>query len=106
QIDPPPDLVLEIDLSRSSINRIAIYGVMGVPEVWRYHKNKLSFLARQPDGRYATVAQSLSLPPLTPADLTPFLAMRASDDENTVIRQFRAWIKKTFLAGGATPPTP
>ncbi|HEY9740149.1 MAG TPA: Uma2 family endonuclease, partial [Coleofasciculaceae cyanobacterium] len=34
--DPPPDLVIEIDISSSSINRLSLYAALGVPEVWRY----------------------------------------------------------------------
>ena len=34
--DPPPDLVIEIDITSSSINRLDIYADIGVPEVWRY----------------------------------------------------------------------
>jgi len=105
-VDPPPDLVLEIDISRSSVNRMAIYGVMGVPEVWRYRNQKIAFLARQPDGRYTEIPQSLSLPPLAPSDLLPFLAMRHSADEIAIVRQFRAWVLQKFPAGGATPPGP
>ena len=35
-IHPPPDLVLEIDVTRRSINRLEMYGALGVPEVWRF----------------------------------------------------------------------
>ena len=34
--DPPPDLVIEIDITSSSINRLDLYADLGVPEVWRY----------------------------------------------------------------------
>jgi Uma2 family endonuclease len=106
RVDPPPDLVVEIDISRSSLDRMAIYGIMGVPEVWRYRKQRVAFLARQPDGRYAEVPQSLSLPPLASADLPPFLAMRGTADENTIIRQFRSWIGQKLPSGDATTPAP
>jgi Uma2 family endonuclease len=106
RVDPPPDLVLEIDISRRSVNRMAIYGAMGVPEVWRYRKQKLSFVALQPDGRYADVPRSLALPPLTPGDLTPFLVRVGAVDETALVRQFRGWIQQTFPAGGAAPPAP
>jgi Uma2 family endonuclease len=99
RVDPPPDLIVEIDISRSSLDRMAIYGIMGVPEVWRYRKQSVAFLARQPDGRYVEVPQSLSLPPLASADLPPFLAMRGTADENAIIRQFRAWIGRKFSPG-------
>ena len=34
--DPPPDLIIEIDISSPSSRRIDIYKQLGVPEVWRY----------------------------------------------------------------------
>ena len=103
RVDPAPDLVVEIDISRSSVDRMAIYGIMGVPEVWRYHKQRHAFLALQPDSSYVEVPQSLSLPPLASADLPPFLAMRGTADVNAIIRQFRSWIGQKFPSGGATP---
>ena len=48
QIDPPPDLVLEIDISRSSLDRMAIYSVLGVPEVWRYPSASSFFKRSRP----------------------------------------------------------
>ncbi len=105
RVDPPPDLVLEIDITHSSLDRMGIYGILGVPEVWRYSKGTLRFRARQPDGNYADTPTSLSLPPLKPADLMPFLAMRTTTDEIAIVRAFRAWIRQNFPAGGATPPS-
>lgn len=34
QRDPPPDLVVEIDISPSAVDRMAIYALLRVPEVW------------------------------------------------------------------------
>jgi len=34
--DPPPDLVLEVDITNPSDRRLQIYALLGVPEVWRY----------------------------------------------------------------------
>jgi len=36
-IAPVPDLVLEIDITRSSLDKFVIYGALGVPEIWRYN---------------------------------------------------------------------
>ena len=85
---------------------MGIYGILGVPEAWRYSKGTLRFRARQPDGNYADTPASLSLPPLKPADLTPFLAMRGASEENAIIRQFRSWIRQNFPSAGAAPPVP
>ena len=35
RVDPPPDLAIEIDFTRSSLDRMSIYAALGVPEVWR-----------------------------------------------------------------------
>ena len=32
---PPPDLAIEVEVSRSAVKALAIYARMGVPEVWR-----------------------------------------------------------------------
>jgi Uma2 family endonuclease len=33
---PPPDLVVEADLTSSSLDKLTIYASLGVAEVWRY----------------------------------------------------------------------
>ncbi len=35
-VDPPPDLAIEVEVSRSAASRLPIYAALGVPEVWRY----------------------------------------------------------------------
>jgi Uma2 family endonuclease len=92
--DPPPDLVVEIDVTRGSVPRMPIYAALGVPEVWRIRRGDLSFQALQPDGEYAETPVSLTLPPLTPANLTRFLDLRGQQEENALVRQFRAWVRK------------
>lgn len=98
--DPPPDLVIEIDLTRSSVPRLPIYAALGMPEVWRITRGVLSFQVLQPDQTYAAAAVSRSLPPLRPADLQRFLDMRGRLDENAVVRRFREWVRKL------SPPAP
>src|SRR2546428_13487493 len=35
-INPPPDIVFEIDVSHESTRKLQFYAGLGVPEVWRY----------------------------------------------------------------------
>lgn len=44
KIDPPPDIVVEIDITRSTINKRSIFARFGVPEVWRYDGEKIDIL--------------------------------------------------------------
>src|SRR5262245_35114566 len=34
-VDPPPDIVIEVDTTRSSLSKFPIYAALGVPEMWR-----------------------------------------------------------------------
>jgi Uma2 family endonuclease len=99
---PPPDLTIEVDLTRSSLDRMAIYAALGVPEVWRIDSQGLSFHGLQ-GGTYAPLSHSLSFPLVTPADLTGFLQLRAQTDETSLVIQFRAWVRQR-IAGSSIPP--
>jgi Uma2 family endonuclease len=92
--DPPPDLAIEVDVTRSSLDRMAIYAKLRVPEVWRYTADGLTFNVLNAEGKYdAAAASTLFSLPIAPADLLPFIQMRGQMDDNAVIKQFRAWIK-------------
>lgn len=39
--DPPPDLVVEIDISRSSVNKLGLFAAFAVPEVWQHKGDRL-----------------------------------------------------------------
>jgi Uma2 family endonuclease len=106
RVDPPPDLAIEVDITNSSLDRMSIYATLGVPEVWRLEGQTLSFHALGTNRKYSVVSQSLSFPMVTPVDLIPFIALRTGQDENSVIRQFRAWVRQQIAASGTTPSTP
>jgi Uma2 family endonuclease len=67
-VDPPPDLVVEIDITSPSLGKLPIYARIGVPEVWRYDEGRVEILALRGEG-YAEVTESTILPPLTREDL-------------------------------------
>jgi Uma2 family endonuclease len=94
RVDPPPDLAIEVDLTRRSIDRMGIYARLRVPEVWRKDASGLTFNVLQADGRYAEQSHSLAFPQFTPSDLTAHLALRKLCDENEVVRQFREFVRQ------------
>jgi Uma2 family endonuclease len=106
--DPPPDLAVEVDVTRSSLDRMGIYARLGVPEVWRLDGDTLTFHVLGGDGKYAEAPVSRSFPLVTPADLLGFVRQaRQAGDENTVVRQFRQWIRQRQAAPPASPaPNP
>lgn len=98
QRHPPPDLVVEVDIESSSANRMGIYQVMRVPEVWQHDGKVLRFLILGAGG-YQPSDESLAFPGLKAADLAPFLAMCGQTDTNAIMRQFRAWVQARIAAG-------
>jgi Uma2 family endonuclease len=87
-VDPPPDLVIEVDVTSDSTMQLELFARMKVPEVWMYREPKLRFLARSRAGKCKSSERSLALPFLTPGDITKFLGLRESTDENSLIAGF------------------
>jgi len=99
-IDPPPDLAVEIDLSRGPIDRMAIYASLGVPEVWRFDGTTLQVHLLGSKRTYSVAERSRNFAGLRPQELVRFLKMRSKMDDNQVVRAFRRWVHDTFLADG------
>jgi hypothetical protein len=106
RVDPPPDLALEVDVTRRSLDRMSIYARLRVPEVWRLDIHGLSFQVLQASGSYAAQTYSLSFPQFTPADLMTHLAFRAHHDENEVVRRFRIFVRQRLATGSGPNVTP
>ena len=92
-VDPPPDLIIEIDVSRSSLHRFPIFAAFGVPEVWRYDGSRVSFW-RLEGGRYVEAESSAALPPMTAALATQFLEESRSMGSTEWLRRVRGWAKE------------
>jgi Uma2 family endonuclease len=92
--DPPPDLALEVEISRSLLNRVGIYEALRVPELWRWNGKVLSIYLLGKDGKYALSGTSLSFPFLPVAELGRFITMQRTMSETSVIRAFREWVRQ------------
>jgi len=92
QQDPPPDLVVEIDITSSSKNRFEVYADMGVPEIWRYDGNSFSINVLQ-NHKYISVEQSLAFPNLPLTEISNFLEQVGEKDYLELVKEFRQWVK-------------
>lgn len=95
--DPPPELVVEIDIASRSVPREPIYAALGVPEIWRYRTGRVECL-HLIRGEYHLRKMSLAFPFLEPALLQRFIEMAAVDGETAMRRQFLAWVRKNGWA--------
>ncbi len=92
-VDPPPDLVLEVEYSRSRIDKLQLYAAMGIPEFWRYNGNVLRIYQLQ-SGQYVELSQSPTFAPVLVSEIPRFLIASRDVGEITCTRNFRNWVKK------------
>jgi Uma2 family endonuclease len=91
-LDPPPDLVIEIDITSPSLNKLPLYAAVGVPEVWRYDGEHV-FILRLEGQQYREAPHSAAFPLLTSAMATRLL-MDSTQMRSTVwLRQLRDWVR-------------
>jgi Uma2 family endonuclease len=70
--DPPPDLVIEIDITSFSIDKLPIYAKLGITEIWRYDGKQLAILKLE--GRhYVEQKESVALPSLRSETLSQLM---------------------------------
>ncbi|HXV65361.1 MAG TPA: Uma2 family endonuclease [Vicinamibacteria bacterium] len=89
--DPPPDIVVEIDVSHDSLAKFSSYAELGVPEIWRYDGKALTIYSLEED-EYRSVESSLALPMLTAGILTGFTNQRRQKDQYDVLLAFDEWL--------------
>lgn len=87
-VDPPPDLVVEVDITSPSVNKLPIYARLGVAEVWRYDGRELRIL-RLENGSYTEVPESPALPPLSSAALSGLVERSKSLRRTVWLREVR-----------------
>lgn len=96
--DPPPDLVLEVEVSRSVLNRLGIYAAFNIPEVWRCGGPGIR-VCQLVNGEYQETDRSLAFPFLNPTALRQFLDQREDLGEVSLTKTFREWVREQIAAG-------
>jgi Uma2 family endonuclease len=91
-VDPPPDLVIEVDITPPSLDKLPIYAALRVPEFWRHDGKTLHFYRLMGD-EYRPVTHSGLFPFLDAATLTGFVEMGRREDLIQMQRAFRAWVR-------------
>src|SRR6516225_6867707 len=76
-VDPPPDLVVEVDITSDSLDKLPVFAALRVPEVWRYDGNRLSILVLDKDF-YRESEASTVLRHLSARTLSEFIAQSRS----------------------------
>lgn len=92
QKDPPPDLVIEVDVTSPSLNKMPIYAALVVPEVWLYKGERVEFYQLQ-GNEYREIENSMALQILSSAKATDFLQAGLSESSSKWVQMVRDWVK-------------
>ena len=89
---PNPDMAIEIDLSRSQIDRPSIYAALRVHETWYFDGGSLRIEHLQEDGTYAAAASSRYLP-VRAEEVLRWVAQEDTNDELAWELRLREWVR-------------
>jgi len=91
--DPPPDLIIEVNRTSSSVPRMPIFAAFSVKEVWRFDGKTIKFYALE-DGVYLETETSVALPILTSKKADEFLRDSRKLKSTAWAKQIRDWVNE------------
>jgi len=96
--DPPPDIVVEIDLTNASQSKFPIYAALGVHEIWRYDGNQAYFYHLSAE-QYVEILHSRAFPFLTSIVLAQLIEQSKTEGQDAALDAARAWVRVHKAAG-------
>ena len=85
-----PDIAIEIVVSNSLVNELAVYAGLGVPEVWQWHEGTFRVFVLEGD-RYVESERSRLVPAI---DLALVAELATIEEQVDAVRELRARVKK------------
>jgi len=95
-VDPPPDLIIEVDITNSSARSFAVYQQLGISEIWRYTNGSVKIFQLQ-DGDYLECEFSSIFTMISGDVLEHLLQMSATENNTSIVRAVRKWLIETQL---------
>jgi len=92
EIDPPPDLAVEIDITSTSVNKFNIYAALGVAELWKYDGEVLKFY-QLVENQYIEIKFSMTFPLVSVGDMNRFIQQSKTMGEIALLKSFRTWVR-------------
>lgn len=103
-VDPPPDLAIEVETSKSALDRPQIYAALGVPELWRFDGQVLRIFVLRDDATYVASASSRHFPFLPVDDMVRLVLKATSMVHTRWGRMIREWIRTELAPRYQGPP--
>jgi Uma2 family endonuclease len=91
-IDPPPDLVVEVDITHKSTDKFPIFAKLGIPEVWHYTPTEFQWHALE-GGAYVPIATSRMIAGLPLIELTNRVEVARPGESLAFFAEWRHWLR-------------
>lgn len=91
-VDPPPDLVIEVDITHPSLNKFPIFAGLGVLEVWRYDGKALTVFKLEGEA-YCAQTESSALAGAASASLTELITDGQQMKRTAWLHGVREWAR-------------
>lgn len=92
--DPPPDLWIEIEKTRTVLSRLQALAALKVPEIWRFNGKSLRIGLLQRNGSYRWGQQSKAFPDLPIEELNTLISQVMGKPRLQVMRRLREWVRQ------------
>ena len=98
-VQPPPDLAIEVEVSHSADSALTAWGRLGVPEVWRFDpvEEQVGFCLRCEDETYTVSQRSVAFPLLTTEDVLNQMRLADKLGASDWYDQLGDWIRSVIL---------
>jgi Uma2 family endonuclease len=91
-VDPPPDLAIEVDVTSGSLGKFSIYASIGIAELWRYDRQGVQFFGLTEE-QYTEIGHSRVFPFLIPDVVLRFLRKGEAEGTVPMVKGFRVWVR-------------
>ena len=96
-VDPPPDLIIEIDITSTSLDKFSIFAEVGVPEVWRFDGTHLTIHELALD-KYLERDTSSVFNAIAAVDLNRLLNESETTSRPEWVRKLREWVRDRVVS--------
>ncbi|MCL6433949.1 MAG: Uma2 family endonuclease [Leptolyngbyaceae cyanobacterium HOT.MB2.61] len=93
--DPPPDLVIEMDLT--SLTEVDVYQILAVPEVWIYRQGHLTIAVLTPEGYQDSLTSSVFPTVDVKTLLPPYVERAWAAGSSIALREFEEFLQSKRL---------
>ena len=93
KVDPPPDLAIEVEMSRKLGKKTEIYAAFRIPELWCWSAGMLKVFELSPEGEYVARETSICFPTFPIAKAQEIVRQLGAAHETEIILSFRDWVR-------------